>query len=150
MRVHEPEPTSMESYPPPTQTMLDRGDTTAFCHVRYVSVWSSCYQRQLRYIALEAPFTGIRQAVPTYFSWVSFSPFIGRLDCTLYYTARGNNGYYSIDQHDESPSLSVKTRNNRTSLHDSPLSNNSRVATSQTTPETAICLFVCSARGYIR
>ena len=52
VRVHGLEVTSMENYPP-TQTMLDRGDTTVFCRVRYVSVWSSCYQRQLRYIVLD-------------------------------------------------------------------------------------------------
>ena len=42
-------------------------------------------------------------------------------------------------QHDEIALLSVKTRNNRTFLHDSLLSNNSRVTATPTS--VVVCLF---------
>ena len=53
-------------------------------------------------------------------------------------------------QHDERASHSVKTWNNRTTLHDPPLANKSRVIATLPTPKTAVWLFICSARGYIR
>jgi hypothetical protein len=64
----------LEDNPTPTQTMLDRGNATSFCAVRYMQVWSSLYPHQLQYIILESAAVEIKpellarihQSVATY------------------------------------------------------------------------------------
>ena len=125
--------------------------------VRDVPIRPSCHPRQLRYIAREFRFTQAAPFADQSPRIVSFVSTVSRkqLDCTLYLPQEGTLSIFLGQvlgypkHHDERTLFSVKTWNNRMFFHDALLSNKSRVTGTQTMPITEVCLFVCSARGYI-